>query len=354
MGAGLVTASLLYWLIARIPVVEGRFWQPLRVSTRKTRGALFGGAVALSLSLSIALLVLLVQNNEPTSTNSYYQQLVAENATYLSFYALCILGAYFPLASLEGTKFAAVWISAYYLVAWIQCISLVTVIFSIMSVYGSIPFGDEPCLKAQLGPLLINNPIFYSVLFLAIGGASGIFITGIHVLKVTSKACQLRSQILIDGPQQQPSWSLVSRWAADTEWNFIITTPVALFEIPLGMSVMVLLRFRFKPSRRTTPTKIEIYNKLSRDAETLLSKISNSAWILAVISVPLLWLEAAYILRLRNAMRSIAGPNWIEDQLGFGQILALLLWMPVVVGFTLTLSRLLYLKRGGVWPCITY
>jgi hypothetical protein len=179
MGAGLVTLSLLYWVTTKLPSVESHFWEPVRSSTRGSRDALFGGAVALSLSLSIALFVLLIENNIPTLTTSYYQQLLAENATYLSFYALCVLGAYFPLASLEGTEFAAVWTAVYYLVSWVQCMSLITFIFSAIDSYGTIQFGDRPCLKAQLGSSPINNPILYSIVFVALGAASRFLITGI-------------------------------------------------------------------------------------------------------------------------------------------------------------------------------
>jgi len=101
---------------------------------------------------------------------------------------------------------------------------------------------------------------------------------------------------------------------------------------------MGILIFCGPPSRSNT-AKIQTCNNLARYAEINLKWLSNGAWILAIVSVPFMWLEAAYILRLRNAMKTISGPAWIENQWGFGQILALLIWMPVVVGFTLAFGK---------------
>jgi hypothetical protein len=61
-----------------------------------------------------------------------------------------------------------------------------------------------------------------------------------------------------------------------------------------------------------------------------------------------LYFEVAYMLRLRDAMKKIGGTAWLEGQMGFGQVLALLLWMPVVVVFIFSLGNthtLIILKR---------
>jgi hypothetical protein len=132
---------------------------------------------------------------------------------------------------------------------------------------------------------------------------------------------------------------------------FFITIPVVALEMLFTTSLVLFLRFVLGPFRGSKSTKIEFYNRLSRTMERSLTTLSYGAWILAIVAVPLTWLEVAYIIRLRNAMRSISGPSWIENELGFGQILALLLWMPVVVGFTLTFGTLLYLY---IWIVVTY
>src|SRR2546421_6255852 len=72
--------------------------------------------------------------------------------------------------------------------------------------------------------------------------------------------------------------------------------------------------------------------------EWCFEQTSYGAWFLSFLSVPLMWLDVAFILRVRRAMSVVAGPTWIENQFGFGQILAVFLWMPVVLGFTLTLG----------------
>jgi hypothetical protein len=72
--------------------------------------------------------------------------------------------------------------------------------------------------------------------------------------------------------------------------------------------------------------------------ELFFEKMSYGAWFLSFLSLPLMWFDIAFIWRVRHAMSTVAGASWIENEVGFGQILALLLWMPVIVGFTLTLG----------------
>jgi hypothetical protein len=79
--------------------------------------------------------------------------------------------------------------------------------------------------------------------------------------------------------------------------------------------------------------------------ESCFEKASYSVWALSLVSFPLMWFDVAFILRLRRAMSVVGGSAWIENQVGFGQILALLIWVPVMVSFTLTLSKSRYCLR---------
>jgi hypothetical protein len=115
IGASLVTLSFMFWVLCKISDLRSSTSQTnakgvLRISASSTLGALAGGTIALSLSMSVALLVLLARREASSS----YEQIMAENATYISFYMLMILGSYFPLSSFKGSEFATTWMALYY------------------------------------------------------------------------------------------------------------------------------------------------------------------------------------------------------------------------------------------------
>jgi hypothetical protein len=359
MGAGLVTVSFIFFLLAKIigkqtiaapipaPASDSSrepFWKSVWSLMRESRGTLFSGAAALALSLSISLLVLLVENMVPTTTNSYYQQLIAENATYLSFYALMILGAYFPFQPLGGMKLMSIWMASCYLVTWVQLISLPAFIFSLVGASGNILFGDEPCLKNELDSSVFNNPLLYSIAFVIIGLFSRLFVILSYIFKLLEKWFLLRSKRLSPGyAPTSSSWAALKLWAGDIEtFSLLGGLPLVATEAMI-IGVIYLFRTLFRPSlessEATRAARIKFYNNISENMGTCFRKAKYLAWVLSILSLPLMWLEVAYILRLRNPMMLISGSAWIENQMGFGQILALLIWMPIPIVFTLTLSE---------------
>ena len=105
--------GLIYWVIKTLTdwrrgrgpnsdVIRG----PFRVAARYTLGALGGGALGLALSLGPA----------KSAVNSDYEQIMAENVIYISFYVLLVLGTYFPLSKFTGPDFATIWTCFYYVV----------------------------------------------------------------------------------------------------------------------------------------------------------------------------------------------------------------------------------------------
>jgi hypothetical protein len=349
MGASLVTISLLYWLLKTITdryckPDSYRSGGPFRLAESNTLGALFGGAIALALSLSVALFALLVRGG-----NSYYEQVIAENATFIAFYILIILGIYFPLSSFEGPEFATTWMSLYYLLAWIQLISMFAVIFS-ASARITIQFGDEPCLQAQLGGAAVNNPVVYSVLFLVVGGISRTLLFFAFTFKAFGKLFQTyvswKTEPSATGVSKKQEWKKRIRLLfSDVEAvSLLVAFPLFVNGTTLvGMWLILHFMSGLFTNRRLNRERLreltrQYVERVPALMEWCFEQASYGAWFLSFLSVPLMWLDVGFILRVRRTMSVVAGPTWIENQVGFGQILALLLWMPVVVGFTLTLG----------------
>ena len=352
MGAALVTISLIYWVVKKIAkwyLGLQNTAEPFQLQVSNTVGALFGGAIALAISLSVALFALLL-----SSTNSYYEQVMAENATYIAFYMLVILGIYFPLSSFKGPEFATTWMTLYYILTWIQSISTVTIVFDAIGRYGAITFGDEPCLRARLGNSSIANPVVYSTLFLLVGLLSRLLL----LLSFTFKAIGMWFQLLRSGendpkaalnppPSRGKTFNLRLRSAmSDSEaLSLLVALPLCIFGFSMVLG-WLMVRFLYSLLTKQATTIEESKSSLRQYLESIpevmdsgFDKASSAAWFLSFLSLPLIWLDVAFVVRVRDAMSIVAGSSWIENQMGFGQILALFIWMPVIVGYMMSLGR---------------
>lgn len=79
---------------------------------------------------------------------------------------------------------------------------------------------------------------------------------------------------------------------------------------------------------------------------------SQSGWVLGIMSVGFTIgtiVEVVEMERTRNVMRAVTGPEFEDNQWGFGQVIALFLWLPLCIQAIyyaireLSLSRFLYL-----------
>jgi hypothetical protein len=113
----------------------------MRTAAIKAQDTLVGGALALSLSSSIAFFSFV-------DTFSYYQQVMTQNSTFLSFDILIIvLGITYRLPKLEGGDSFRLLVVGYLLGYTFQVLSVVALIFALTTILGnSVHYGDKPCL----------------------------------------------------------------------------------------------------------------------------------------------------------------------------------------------------------------
>ncbi|KAF4627480.1 hypothetical protein G7Y89_g10681 [Cudoniella acicularis] len=60
--------------------------------------------------------------------------------------------------------------------------------------------------------------------------------------------------------------------------------------------------------------------------------------LIQVIALVVMWVELIYLWRIRHIMSNIAGNTWSEGAWGFGQILALFVWLPPVLDLVMWLA----------------
>lgn len=291
MGALLVALNVICWVLGKIVDFNSiQFLLPWFKAAKNTRGALAGSAMGLSLSLSVALLFM-----EFTSLaddiGSYYQLNIAMNAAFITSNALLVfLGINYRLSDLYGTEFERLAIVAFCLTDCLFVLATFALVFTITD--KDVEFGDTPCFINRLGTSVLSRPIFYSVTF---------FIPALLARTL------LLATVL---PKRIMSGTLLSR-------------------------------------RALPCISISSARKLGEFITSLEEKYPS--WYLALTQTHLfitflcafsLCFEAAYILRLRDAMKKIGGNAWSEGQMGFGQVLASLLWMPVIVVFIFSLGNI--------------
>jgi hypothetical protein len=74
----------------------------------------------------------------------------------------------------------------------------------------------------------------------------------------------------------------------------------------------------------TTTKKIPRYHKVE-------FWVTVTRILIQVVALVVMWVELVYLWRIRNIMSKIAGDTWVEGSWGFGQILALFIWLPPVI-----------------------
>ncbi|KAH6665111.1 hypothetical protein B0J14DRAFT_680850 [Halenospora varia] len=112
----------------------------------------------------------------------------------------------------------------------------------------------------------------------------------------------------------------------------------ALFFLLLGLSVLAgivgifwLLYGGKDPisARRKTSNK------------TIYKWVTATRILIQIAAIAVMWVELVYLWKIRRIMSEIAGATWAEGSWGFGQILALFIWLPPIIDILgwLTLSE---------------
>jgi len=100
-----------------------------------------------------------------------------------------------------------------------------------------------------------------------------------------------------------------------------MTTDVAVFAALDRACAMILM------CRRCTRG-----NSLSRSVYTQANS-ARDVWLVSTFSLAVSWTSAAAIIRSRHQSQNVAGDDYMENEFGYGQILALLIWLPVLLEY---------------------
>lgn len=111
----------------------------------------------------------------------------------------------------------------------------------------------------------------------------------------------------------------------------------ALFFLLLGLSVIAsvvaLIRARYyrtgRSDGRTASTLSEA--NLERRRGIIDVWVTRTRIFIQTIAIAVMWTELVYLWKIRTIMSQIAGDTWLEGEWGFGQILALFVWLPPII-----------------------
>jgi hypothetical protein len=289
MGALLVVLSVICWVLGKVIDFDHiPSLLPWAIAAKNTRGVLAGTAMGLSLSLSVALLFM--EFTSVPDIGSYYQLNIAMIATFITVNALLVfVSINYPLLDLFGTEFERLAIVACCLTDCLFVLAIFALVFTIND--KGFEFGDTPCFINRLGTTALYNPLFYSVTFFLPAVIARIVLLATILLKRIVSGTFLSQRLL---PYLSPSSARKLR---------------------------------------------ECTASLEKTYQSWHSTLTHIHLFIAFLCMFSLCFEVAYMLQLRDAMKKIGGTAWSEGQMGFGQVLALLLWMPVVVVFIFSLGN---------------
>ncbi|KAH8586234.1 hypothetical protein B0O99DRAFT_75141 [Bisporella sp. PMI_857] len=111
----------------------------------------------------------------------------------------------------------------------------------------------------------------------------------------------------------------------------------ALFFLLLGLSVIAgivaLIRMKYYTRGQS---KVQVVSEADTKAvekkrERIDFWVTLTRIFIQTVAIVVVWVELVYLWKIRNIMAKIAGDTWLEDEWGFGQILALFVWVPPII-----------------------
>ncbi|KAE8448475.1 hypothetical protein EG329_009356 [Mollisiaceae sp. DMI_Dod_QoI] len=114
----------------------------------------------------------------------------------------------------------------------------------------------------------------------------------------------------------------------------------ALFFLLLGLSVLAgivgifwLRRKDKAEARASSHNSTATVHPLGRDVrvQTIDTWVTGTRIFIQTVAIVVMWVELVYLWKIRGIMSRIAGATWSEGTWGFGQILALFIWLPPIV-----------------------
>lgn len=116
-------------------------------------------------------------------------------------------------------------------------------------------------------------------------------------------------------------------------------TPYATLALIIfwGASLFVIRRIRL--SFVSEKTDLDI-TKESRGALSLYLAVTGVlGGFLVLSSLAIAWVFLVFFMYLRNKVRKLSGPSYAEDEWGFGQVVAVVAWMPLLGQFSAIVVR---------------
>ena len=111
----------------------------------------------------------------------------------------------------------------------------------------------------------------------------------------------------------------------------------ALFFILLGLSVIAgvvaLIRTRYYRAGRSDGRTASTLSKadLEKRRGMIDVWVTRTRIFIQTIAIAVMWTELVYLWKIRTIMSQVAGDTWLEDEWGFGQVLALFVWLPPII-----------------------
>jgi hypothetical protein len=109
----------------------------------------------------------------------------------------------------------------------------------------------------------------------------------------------------------------------------------ALFFLLLGLSVIAgivtllwVLYHKRGPGKDGPP---ELPEDASEKGVIVVFWVPATRIFIQTVAIVVMWVELVYLWRIRGIMAKIAGATWLEGAWGFGQILALFIWLPPII-----------------------
>lgn len=106
-----------------------------------------------------------------------------------------------------------------------------------------------------------------------------------------------------------------------------------LFALSILAGIVAAIRIRYYRGKQHQEQGYQAGEKTAADRrrESIDSWVTVTRIFIQTVAIAVMWVELIYLWKIRNIMAKIAGDTWLEDEWGFGQILALFVWLPPIM-----------------------
>jgi hypothetical protein len=105
----------------------------------------------------------------------------------------------------------------------------------------------------------------------------------------------------------------------------------ALFFLLLGLSVLAGIVALIRMQHYYKRGHSEELSAAAKKSEKVEFWVTVTRVFIQTVAIIVMWVELVYLWKIRSIMSKIAGSTWSEGAWGFGQILALFIWLPPII-----------------------